>query len=183
MFGGWFTESSCADENRYVFNAFPAQNMTLYAKWLPDGAYAFITYYGNGVPLADPIPVEKGTQFVDPAADFFGSDIVTDGWYTNADRVNRYAGGTVSRDLNLYTTYYTKGLRSTQAACRDTPAPPSRCLSPDLYNGIEITRIGGGRLPRQRRALRAPARGHHAGGRLCLSTAAATSRRSTSRTR
>ena len=144
VFGGWFTESSCADENRYVFNAFPAQNMTLYAKWLPDGAYAFITYYGNGVPLADPIPVEKGTQFVDPAADFFGSDIVTDGWYTNADRVNRYAGGTVSRDLNLYTTYYTKGLTFDAGSVSGYSGTAQQVFVPDLYNGIEITRIGEG---------------------------------------
>ena len=144
VFGGWFTDAACSDENRYVFTVYPDENMTLYAKWLPDGAYAFVTYYGNGVALADPIPVEKGTEFSDPAADFFGEDVVTDGWYTNADRVNRYEGGTISRDLNLYTTYYTRGLTFEANAVTGYSGASQQVYVPDLYNGIEITRIGEG---------------------------------------
>ena len=106
VFMGWYTQ----DDTRFTFDAFPDSNTTLYAHWERDtGNYAFITFIGNGRQLADPVPVPLASTFEDPG--FFGDDeIVTLGWFTNASLTTPYQGGTVARDMTLYTAYYTRGL-------------------------------------------------------------------------
>lgn len=144
VFGGWFTDPACTEDTRYAFTVFPAENMTLYAKWLTDGAYAYITYYGNGVQLADPVPVLLGTTFEDPAASFFGDDVVTNGWFTNADRTNAFEGGAVNGNLNLYTTYYTKGLSFSAGTVTGYNGTSRQVFVPDFYEEIPVTAVGEG---------------------------------------
>ena len=144
VFGGWFTDPACEEENRYAFTVFPEENLTLYAKWLSDGAYAYVTYYGNGVQLADPVPVLQGTQFSDPAASFFGDDVVMSGWFTDSDRTNAYAGGAINSNLNLYTTYYTKGLSFSAGTVTGYTGTSRQVVVPDLYEQFPVTEIGQG---------------------------------------
>ena len=129
VFGGWFSDADCTQ--RYVFSQFPAESMTLYAQWLPDGAYAYITYFGNGEQLADPVPVLKGSAFTGFA---FGDDIVSGGWYTDASYSNPYAGGTVNGDLRLYTSYYTRGLTFAQGVVTGYAGTSQQVVVPDIYD-------------------------------------------------
>lgn len=143
VFGGWFTDAACTQ--RYAFTVFPEENMTLYAQWLKDGEYAYVTYFGNGKALADPVPVLKGTAFTDPAADFFGEDMFVSNWYTNADRSNRYEGGVIGSDLNLYTTYYTRGLTfTTDGSVARYTGTSDAVIVPDLAGTQPVTAIGEG---------------------------------------
>lgn len=55
-FGGWYTDAAGA--NPYAFTVFPKENIVLYAKWVNDPAYVYVTYNGNGRELAK-VPVKK----------------------------------------------------------------------------------------------------------------------------
>ena len=139
VFGGWFSDADCTQ--RYVFSQFPAESMTLYAQWLPDGAYAYITYFGNGEQLADPVPVLKGSAFTGFA---FGDDIVSGDWYTDASYSNPYAGGTVNGDLRLYTSYYTRGLTFAQGVVTGYAGTSQQVVVPDIYDGAPVRFVGEG---------------------------------------
>lgn len=74
-FAGWFTEASF--ENEYTFSTIPAQNITLYAKWVDATSTATVTFNSNGgsavsaaiVNIGDPVaepsdPTKTGYSFV-----------------------------------------------------------------------------------------------------------------------
>lgn len=140
VFDGWYTDADCTQ--RFAFTAFPTQNITLYAGWTPDANYAFITYYGNGRLLADPVPVVRGSTFEDPG--FFGEDIVTAGWFTDSDRMSAYQGGTVNSDITLYTTYYTQGLTFSSGGVASYAGTSQQVIVPDVYNSTPVIYVGEG---------------------------------------
>ena len=146
VFDGWFTDSECTQ--RYAFTVFPAENMTLYAGWRKDTAnFAFITYYGNGKQLADPVPVPKGSSFAeldDKYKIVFGDDIVSDGWFTDEQRYFEYTPGVVDGELSLYTTYYTSGLSFEDGGVTGYTGSSQQVIVPDVNEHMPISYVGEG---------------------------------------
>lgn len=138
-FGGWYADE--AYEQPYTFTVFPETDITLYARWVNDPAYAYITYYGNGSVVARRF-VEKGAVLSEPA-DLFGEDIAITGWHTDAAQENDYAfGAAVEYDLTLYTTYYTTGLAIEGGVVTGYRGEAVQVVVPDRLNGADITEVG-----------------------------------------
>lgn len=62
---GWYLDSECTDENKVTFPFYPAEDVTLFAKWVSE-MYT-ITYDSNGATggtVPKTVQVEKGSSFV-----------------------------------------------------------------------------------------------------------------------
>ena len=44
-FGGWYTDAECAENTKYSFSTMPAENITLYAKWIPGEVNYDVEHY------------------------------------------------------------------------------------------------------------------------------------------
>lgn len=138
-FGGWYTEPECL--NKYAFDKYPEAELTLYAKWNTDtAAFAYINYYGNGAFISQTV-VEKGAKSEEPK--LFGADVVNTGWYTDEAMTAAYSfGGTVTDVLNLYTTYYTEGLKIVDGTVTGFTGDSLTVTVPNVYEGKAVTEIG-----------------------------------------
>ncbi len=136
-FLGWFVDEECTQA--YTFTVYPQSNLTLYAGWGADTAYAYFTYYGNGK-LLTVQPVAVGESLQAPA--LFESDIVSDGWYLDEDRTQPFTfTGEVSESQTLYTTYYTRGLQFEGETLTGYNGTSKAVIVPDQINGTKITAI------------------------------------------
>lgn len=146
-FGGWYTSSACNDNEYFSFTVYPAENLTLYARWDDDSSnYAYITYYGNddAEPLAR-IPVKKGTAIKDPTADLFPAtgELVCTGWYTNTALTTAYPfGANATNNLNLYTSFYTKGLTFASGSVTGYTGISSTVIVPNVSEQYPILSVG-----------------------------------------
>ncbi|MCH5153610.1 MAG: leucine-rich repeat protein [Clostridiales bacterium] len=136
-FGGWYLDAECTDS--YTFTVFPVENLTLYASWVKDATYAYISYYGNGLLISE-VPVIKSTVISEPS--LFGSDIISAGWYTDEAMTKSYTFGTVTSDISLYTTYYTKGLEIENGVVTGYTGDSASVIVPNKYDGTTVTEIG-----------------------------------------
>ena len=137
-FGGWYTDSECTES--YTFTVYPVDNLTLYASWVKDAAYAYVSYYGNGLLLSE-VPVLKNTVLSEP--DMFGSDIISAGWYTDEDMTDSYTfGEVITGDISLYTTYYTDGLQIKNGVVTGYYGNSANVIVPNKYDGTTVTEIG-----------------------------------------
>ncbi len=83
-FDGWYTDSDCPDEAKYVFASKVIEDFTLYAKWVKPGKYT-VTFdmNGHGDPIVSQSINEGGTVIkpTDPAAAGF----TFKGWYLDPE--------------------------------------------------------------------------------------------------
>jgi|GEM_PF-3155996 len=63
-FAGWYTEATF--ENEYTFSTMPAQNITLYAKWVDASSTATVTFDSNGGSAVSAQIVNVGEYAVEP---------------------------------------------------------------------------------------------------------------------
>lgn len=143
-FSGWYTSPACNDNEYYSFVAYPEQNLTLYAGWENDPInYAYITYHGNDGATIALIPVKKGTAITEPDLFPATGDLAYTGWYTDTSLNNRYAfGSNATGDLDLYTSYYTKGLVIAETAVTGYTGTSATVIVPNRYNGKSVTSVG-----------------------------------------
>ena len=141
-FGGWYLEPEFKTE--FKSKKFPKTDTTLYAKWNESNKYAYITYYGNGV-LLKKVPVKKGETLKQPD-DLFSVNEKTTGWYTDADMKTAYTFGDVaSASLNLYTSFYTKGIQIENGTVTQYAPSTARITTvyvPSVFEGVKVTTIG-----------------------------------------
>ena len=136
-FGGWYTEKECT--NAFAFTVFPAENMTLYAKWVNDPAYVYVTYNGNGREIAK-IAVKKGATVEETA--FFADDIVTNGWFVDEAMTSPFVfGNAASENIVLYTSYYTEGLKISDGAITGYDGTSENVIAPAVYEGKAVTAV------------------------------------------
>lgn len=136
-FGGWYKDKECTDPIDFSF--YPSENVTLYASWEHDGAYAYIDYYGNGRHIAT-VPIKKGETASAP--EFFGADIIATPWYTDKGMSNAHTFGAVNSDISLYCSYYTDGLIMENGVVTGYNGTSLDVYVPDKYDGKAITEIG-----------------------------------------
>lgn len=136
-FGGWYTDRECT--KLFAFTVFPAENVTLYARWDKDPSYAYITYVGNDRTLGVQ-PVKKGETVAAPQ--FFGADIVASDWYTDANLTRAYTFGAASADVTLYASYYTRGLEFSGSTVTQYNGESANVVVPNRVNGTPIAQIG-----------------------------------------
>ncbi|MCH5165112.1 MAG: leucine-rich repeat protein [Clostridiales bacterium] len=136
-FGGWYTDPECTQS--YTFTVYPVENLTLYASWVNDAAYCYVSYYGNGA-LVSKVPVLKNITLKEP--NLFGSDIVNTGWYTDSAMTQKYTFGTISKDISLYTTYYTDGLTIENGTVTGYTGNSSSVIVPNRYEEVNVTTVG-----------------------------------------
>lgn len=136
-FGGWYTDAAGA--NPYAFTVFPKENIVLYAKWVNDPAYVYVTYNGNGRELAK-VPVKKGETVREAA--LFGEDIVNTGWYTDEAMTREFAfGGAASENVALYTSYQTEGLAVKNGVVTGYEGTSKNVIVPAVSQGRAVTEI------------------------------------------
>ena len=141
VFMGWYTDETFTTP--FVFDVFPQENTTLYANWVADtGNYVFVTYFGNGRQLGEPVPVQKNTAFAAP--DFFGDGIVSGAWYTDPDFLDEYEGGTLTGDIRLYTYYYTEGLTFENGSVTGYAGENEQVIVPSVYDDVPVTMVSEG---------------------------------------
>lgn len=136
-FGGWYTDKACTQA--YAATVYPAENLTLYARWASDPNYAYISYYGNGELVAK-VPVKKGERIEEP--ELWDDEIVSTGWFADSGMSQAYTFGTAQSDISLYTTYYTKGLKFSGNMVTGYDGSSADVIVPIKYNGVEIVGVG-----------------------------------------
>ena len=109
-FDGWYTEEDFT--NKWDFNSTVTEDMTLYAKWTEIPKYT-ITFESNSDSTIENQIVEEGKKITKPTVSKDGYTL--DGWYTEADFVNKWNfNSEVTKDMTLYA----KWTKNT------TPTPP-----------------------------------------------------------
>ena len=136
-FGGWYEDVEC--KSKFDFGSFPIDNATLYAGWAADPDFGYVSYYGNGELLYTQ-PIKKTDDVALP--DDLGKDIVIDGWYTDADMTKLYTVGKPTDNLELHTTYYTKGLVINNGVVTGYTGSATEVVVPTKYNGRPVSSIG-----------------------------------------
>ncbi|MBD5131605.1 MAG: leucine-rich repeat protein [Clostridiales bacterium] len=137
LFDGWYTEPECT--NKFGFGA-STDDVTLYAGWAHDPHYAYVTYYGNGELITE-TPIKKGTAHNVP--NLFDNTIEISGWCTDETLKTEYTfGGSISNDISLYTTYYSKGLVINGNTVNKYNGNGTKVIVPSVYNGVEVSVIG-----------------------------------------
>lgn len=63
-FAGWFTEVPF--ENEYIFTTMPAQNITIYAKWIENSSLVTVSFNSNGGSSVESIILVSGEYAVKP---------------------------------------------------------------------------------------------------------------------
>lgn len=138
QFGGWYSDPECT--KFFAFTAFPDRDVTLYARWVDDANYAYIRYFGNGRQIAR-VPVEKGQTVEEPS--FFDADICVDGWYTDAEHLQKYEFGTnAAQNVDLYASYYTQGLKFEGGSVVSYSGTSENVSVPDRVNSTAVTSVG-----------------------------------------
>lgn len=109
-FAGWYLDSECTDENKVTFPFYPAEDVTLFAKWVTE-MYT-ITYNSNGATggsVPETVQVEKGSSFVvsPNTGNLTKTGYAFTKWATSTDGASgqTYAPGyklTPSRNMTLY---------------------------------------------------------------------------------
>jgi uncharacterized repeat protein (TIGR02543 family) len=84
-FVGWYTDSAL--ENQFTLSTMPAENITLYAKWLVN-QYT-LTFISNGGDSIQPITQDFGTSLTIPQINRNGYRF--GGWYKNSELTDLYA--------------------------------------------------------------------------------------------
>lgn len=136
-FGGWYTDEEGL--NAFSFTVFPSENITLYAKWVNDPAYVYVTYNGNGHEIAK-IPVKKGEAVTEEP--LFGEEIVKNGWFTDEAMTESFAfGNPATENVTLYTSYYTEGLRISDGTVTGYAGTHENVIVPAVYEGKAVTAI------------------------------------------
>ncbi len=143
-FAGWYTTPACNDNEYFSFTAYPEESLTLYARWDNDPNYAYITYHGNDGAVIARIPVKKGTQIADPDLFPEEGDLAYAGWYTNDSLSSSpyVFGSDATGDLDLYTSFYTKGLVFSGTAVTGYTGTSANVIVPNRFNKTLITSIG-----------------------------------------
>ncbi len=149
QFGGWYLDPDPdAETGRpFYFVTYPEENVTVYALWLDDPAYAYIEYIGNGRAMGR-VPVKLGESFAAP--DFFhdgGRDlnVVLDGWYLKADLTGaKYEFGTATASATLYASYYSEGMTFADGSGTVTgyTGSDATVFVPNRHGGAEVHLIG-----------------------------------------
>lgn len=136
-FGGWFIDREFTQP--FEFTVYPEDGCTLYAKWINDPSYVYVTFYGNGE-KADVLAVKKGGNVTEP--ELFG-DALNVGWFTDAALTSAYTfGGTVNSNLSLYTAYYSEGLVIDGGVVTDYIGSSRNVVVPHRFGGVAVTKIG-----------------------------------------
>lgn len=137
-FGGW---SLTKGGQAYTFGQNLSENLTLYAIWNEDPAYAYVSYYANGE-LVLKSAVKKGESL--KKAEYVADEgLVFGGWYVGAEKTEKYAfGAEINENLNLYGTFYTPDLIMNDGVVTGYYGISKNVVVPDEYNGKKITKIG-----------------------------------------
>lgn len=83
----------------------------------------------------------KGETVVFPT-DLFDDDIVVGDWYTDKELTKKYTAGKTSENLDLYTSYYTDGLRINNGVVTGYDGDSANVIVPTVYNGNTVTSVG-----------------------------------------
>src|SRR5690606_3989105 len=99
-FGGWY--SDIALTTSYTFTTMPANNFTLYAKWVPIVVNQTITFETNGGSVVGAITQAQGSTVVAPANPI-KEGYTFGGWYSDEGLTTSYTFTTMpTNDLTLY---------------------------------------------------------------------------------
>ena len=152
-FAGWFTNNQFTTQ--YVFDAMPADNITLYARWLIN-AYT-ITLELNGGSGIYSIIEDYGTQLTQPVVTREGYTF--QGWYTEEELINTYSFTTMpDENITLYAKWvinqYTMTFEENEGSMVDSitqdydtavtePAAPIRTgyIFAGWYTEVELTNV------------------------------------------
>ena len=104
QFGGWYTDAACT--NAYNFDTPLADNITLYAQWTALTNTISFDTGGKGTEVSAQT-LTSGETVAVPALQSYhdadGKDYGIEGWYTDADRLQRYDFSTpVDHSMTLY---------------------------------------------------------------------------------
>ena len=144
-FNGWYSNVQLT--NLYTFNTMPAEDITLYAKWIinqysisfnSNGGSAVTTITRNyGATVSAPTnPTKAGLSFA--------------GWYLEAELINYYTFTTMGNsNIILYADWGTSGLLYTPinnnteySVSKESAGTETSIIIPNRYAGKLITQIG-----------------------------------------
>lgn len=136
-FDGWYTDSDL--KNELTATTYTTESYTLYAKWTQkEGTYS-ITYH-----FAD----NTSETFVDDAKVKFmeiSGDVEVAGWYYD-EALTKEAkeGDAITGSVNLYASYYTKGLVIENGVVTKYTGKSQEVILPEVYDNKKVTTIGNG---------------------------------------
>lgn len=104
-FTGWYTASSCAEDDLYDFSAAVTADMTLYAGWTENVADCVVTFDYNyeGAPEAQQITVAYGGTVSLPEEPEREGDYVFEGWFLDAEATEPFDfTSSITEDITLH---------------------------------------------------------------------------------
>ena len=97
IFDGWYRDNNL--NTRFTFNKMPAENITLYAKWIKN-TYTVI-FKSNGGTYIDSVTVSYDDSITEPTISKTGNTF--DGWYTDGSFHTKYSfSDKIKNNLTLY---------------------------------------------------------------------------------
>ena len=101
-FGGWYKDRALTREFIFTANTMPAQDITVYAKWIKLYTLTFST---DGGTQTEPVTVTEG-QTVSAPEDPEKDGYVFDGWFADAECLQPFVFGALSADATAYAGWH-----------------------------------------------------------------------------
>lgn len=140
-FEGWYTDEACTKS--FTLTTMPAENITLYAKWIEASNVNVINVkYGN---VTKKVFIDKSVTSVD-SLEFDLENYVLEEWQDESGKALTFPL-TVVNNMTVVAKYYSDGLVVRRGILTGYTGLSTEVIIPSSLDGTEITTIGNGECP------------------------------------